>query len=82
MIKDLKEIVDVEEVRYSLKRGGYVEGVRIYISCVLCPPFSGRAVISEFIKGGKIEDYPKGPILAVLYEPSFAGYACKGVIYV
>lgn len=77
-----KELIGVEIVSYQSKKNNQmVNGVRIHVLEDLSPPNIGKRTISEYVSEGRIEDFPLGPILTILYEPTFGNkHRCVGVI--
>lgn len=77
-----KELVGVEVVSYqSSKNNQMVNGVRIHVLEDLTAPNIGKRSISEYVANGQLNDFPLGPIAAILYEPTFGNrHRCVGVI--
>lgn len=77
-----KELIGIELVSYTNKDGRQVTGTRLYISSPLVSPNQGCSVVAEFVNGVLPDQFRLGPVLAVLYEPTFNNsHRCVGVLF-
>lgn len=81
-MSNVKQIVGIEVVNYTSKKGQQVSGVKLYCCEPLPSPHIGSRAFDVYISGGVVSNYHLGEYVTLIYEPGFSGtFKCTGVLY-